>query len=183
MKKSFFLFCFFLLCNVAVVNAQTSPKNANDILKEASQLAAKDKKNVFIIFHASWCGWCHKMDNSMNDIAVKTFFDDNFIIRHLVVYESKEKKNLENPGAIELLTKYHGNDDGIPYWLIFDKTGNLLADSQIRPPGAGMDTKGKNSGCPANEEEVNYFITVLRNTTTLNAQQLALIKERFRKNE
>jgi len=101
----------------------------------------------------------------MNDIAVKTFFDDNFIIRHLVVYESKEKKNLENPGAIELLTKYHGNDDGIPYWLIFDKNGNLLADSQIRPPGAG------------------YFITVLRNTTTLNAQQLALIKERFRKNE
>ena len=119
----------------------------------------------------------------MNDNAVKKFFDDNFIIRHFVVYESKEKKNLENPGAMELLTKYHGNDDGIPYWLIFDKNGNLLADSQIRPPGASMDIKGKNSGCPANEEEVNYFIMVLKKTSALNAQQLALIEERFRKNE
>jgi thiol-disulfide isomerase/thioredoxin len=168
---------------VTGINAQTSPKNANDILKEAGQLAAKEKKNVFIIFHASWCGWCHKMDNSMNDNAIKKFFDDNFIIRHLVVYESKEKKNLENPGAIELLSKYHGNDDGIPYWLIFDKNGNLVADSQIRPSGAGIDTKGKNSGCPANEEEVNYFITVLKKTTTLNTTQLAMIRERFRKNE
>jgi thioredoxin-related protein len=183
MKKSFFLFGFFLLCYVPRVNAQVTPKNANDILTEACQLAGKDKKNVFIIFHASWCGWCHKMDTSMNDNAVRKFFDDNFIIRHLVVYESKEKKNLENPGAIELLTKYGGNDDGIPYWLIFDKNGNLLADSQIKPDGSGMNTKGKNSGCPANEEEVNYFITVLKKTTALTTQQLVLIKERFRKNE
>jgi hypothetical protein len=99
------------------------------------------------------------------------------------VYESKEKKKLENPGALELLTKYHGNDDGIPYWLIFDKNGNILADSQIRPPGANMDIKGKNSGCPASEEEVKYFVMVLKKTSALNAQQLAQIEERFRKNE
>ena len=183
MKRTFFLFSFFILVYVVGLHAQTPPKNANDILKEACKLAAKEKKNVFIIFHASWCGWCHKMDTSMNDNSVKKFFDDNFIIRHLVVYESKEKKNLENPGAIELLTKYHGNDDGIPYWLIFDKSGNILADSQIRQTSSGMDTKGKNSGCPTSQEEVNYFVTVLKKTSALNPQQLALIEERFRKNE
>ncbi len=40
-------------------------------LKESMQQAAAENKNVFIIFHASWCGWCHKMDTSMNDQSVK----------------------------------------------------------------------------------------------------------------
>ncbi|MBK7374589.1 MAG: hypothetical protein IPJ02_03205 [Chitinophagaceae bacterium] len=51
-----------------------------------------------LIFHASWCGWCHKMDTSLNDISVKRFFDDNFVITHITVLESKGKERLENPG-------------------------------------------------------------------------------------
>ena len=77
-----------------------------------------------------------------------------------MVDESRDKKNLENPGADELRTKYHGDDEGIPFWLIFDKDGNLLADSQIEPKGASLDTKGENIACPATEKEVAYFIEV-----------------------
>ncbi len=41
--------------------AQPKVKPANLLLKEAEALAGKTNRNVFIIFHASWCGWCHKM--------------------------------------------------------------------------------------------------------------------------
>src|SRR5580698_7597634 len=111
-------------------NAQHATWSADEIMKEAFQTANKENKKVFIIFHASWCGWCHKMDSSMNDKSCKKFFDDNFVIRHLDVDEFKEdKKVLENPGAIELRAKYHGDSCGIPFWLIFDKGGKLLTDS------------------------------------------------------
>ncbi len=159
-----------------------SAKSAGEILKQAYSIAAKEKKNVFVIFHASWCGWCKKMDTAMNDQSVKKFFTDNFVIRHLVVYESKGKENLENPGALELLKKYKGDDQGIPYWFVFDKDGKLLADSKIRPEGGGLET-GDNSGCPASEKEVAYFLKVLKETSSLKETELAIIQKRFRENE
>jgi thioredoxin-related protein len=167
-----FLAFSFLIFNTTV--AQENPLSTDEILKQAYTQAAKENKNVFILFHASWCGWCHKMDDAMNDPSVKDFFDKSFIIRHLVVYESAKKKNLENPGSLDLLIKYKGNDQGIPYWMVFDPQGNMIADSQASP--------GNNTGCPATKEEVAHFIAVLKKTTSLNSGQLAVIEKRFLKN-
>ena len=177
MIKSILLYSFLLFFLESP--AQLAPKSADEILKEATTEAAGSGKNVFIIFHASWCGWCHKMDSSMNDLTVKSFFDDNYIIRHLTVYESKGKEYLEDPGALELLKKYHGNDEGIPFWLIFNKKNELLADSYILPPGGAMDAKGTNTGCPASDEEVKYIINVIKKTSRLYDVQLTLIQKRF----
>ena len=163
--------------------AQQRPPSANEVLKEATEQAAREKKNVLVIFHASWCGWCHKMDSSLNDKSCTKFFDDNYVIRHLVVYESADKKNLENPGAYQLLTKYHGNDEGIPFWLIFDKDGKLLADSQIRVVGTSQSSPGENVGCPASEKEVAYFIAVLKKTSHITQEEETVIQRRFRQNE
>jgi thiol-disulfide isomerase/thioredoxin len=180
MKNS--LFSFFLFLSLLSANAQPAPASSAEILKEAHTLAAKENKNVMIIFHASWCGWCHRMDNSMNDEACKKFFDDNYVVRHLVVDESPDKKNLENPGAGDFKIKYQGDGQGIPFWLVFDKEGILLADSKIRQSGEGMD-KGDNIGCPATEKEVDSFISILKKTSSLNSQQLEIIRKRFREND
>lgn len=160
-----------------------APLSATEVLQAAFQQAAKENKNVFVIFHASWCGWCHKMDSSMNDKCCKKYFDDNFVTTHLVVDESPNKKHLENPGADELRAKYNGDNQGIPFWLVFDKNGQLLGDSQIRPAGATLKAKGQNVGCPAAEKEVAYFIEVLKHTSHLAPSQEAAIQKRFRENE
>lgn len=164
------------------LKAQEAVPSADEVLKKAFAVATLENKKVFVMFHASWCGWCHKMDSSMNDESCKQFFDDNFVIRHLVVDEAKDKKHLENPGAEEMKIKYHGQGQGIPFWLIFDKEGNLLTDSKIRKPGQTAN-EGDNSGCPASEKEVAFFISVLKKITTLNEKQLAIIAKRFRMNE
>jgi thioredoxin-related protein len=176
-----------LLIGVSLkLNAQPSPPvvpaSAESVMKEACALASKENKKVFIIFHASWCGWCHKMDNSMNDPVCRKYFDDNFVIRHLVVDESKEKKDLENPGADQMRNGYFGKGQGIPYWLIFDKDGKLVADSKLRKEGEGREG-GQNTGCPASAPEVAYFINVLEKTTKLGKEELSVISQRFRKNE
>ena len=118
----------------------------------------------------------------MNDPSCSQFFKDNFVVRHLVVDEAKDKKHLENPGAEEMKIKYHGAGQGIPYWLVFDDRGNLLADSKSRKEGEGPE-KGENTGCPATEPEVNYFISMLKENTKLTADQLEIIRKRFRQNE
>jgi len=159
--------------------AQQSAKLTKDVLQQAYRQAAAENKNVFLMFHASWCGWCHKMDSSLNDKSIKEFFDKNYVITHLAVYESKDKKNLENPGALEFLTKYKGNDLGIPYWIIIDKNGKWLADSQMRPEGSDYNIAGENVGCPASREEVNHFLKVLGKTSSLNASQLSAIEKKF----
>ena len=181
MKKNLFV-PLLLLVSIYSFAQPAAPPSAEVVMKEACAEALKSGKKVFVMFHASWCGWCHKMDRSMNDSSCKKFFNDNFVIRHLVLDEAKDKKHLENPGAAEMKSKYHGDGQGIPYWLIFDAKGNLLADSKSRKEGEGPE-KGENTGCPATEKEVNYFITVLLETTKLSGNQLELIRKRFRQNE
>lgn len=180
MKASTLLLTGFLF--LSIIGKSQSPEPADAILKEAGSAAAKENKNVFVLFHASWCGWCHKMDTAMNDNSVKKFFTDNYVIRHLVVYELKGKENLETPGALDLLKKYKGDEKGIPYWLIFDKNGKLLADSKLRPDGGGLES-GDNTGCPASEKEVAYFVKVLKETSSLKDDELSVIEKRFRENE
>ena len=154
-KSLFLLFIAVLTLNT--VFAQTSPPSADEVLKEAMKLAKAQKKKVFIKFSASWCGWCHKMDASMNEAEMQPLFEKSFVMRQLIVKESKGKENLENPGGLDLLKKYNSDGFGIPVWFIFDADGKLLVDSHLRPEGVGMDVKGKNIiGCPASKEESVY---------------------------
>ena len=181
MKSLFVSFCFFF-CSFTG-NAQTQAPASGKILAAAYKKAAVEKKNVFILFHASWCGWCKKMDAAMNDETCKSYFEKNYVVIHLTVDEDNEKKHLENKGADLVRKKYHGDKAGLPFWLIMDKNGKLLADSYIRKEGQGLDIPGENIGCPAEEKEVEAFINILNKTAALTAEELEVIAIRFSKNK
>jgi len=55
----------------------------------------------------------------------------------------------------------------------------LIADSCIKPDGAVPGSTGNNTGCPAEPDEVAYFLNVLHATSTLSVAQLDVIKEKF----
>jgi hypothetical protein len=180
MKK---FFCIFLILVVAiVVNAQQNSTDVNTIIKQTCAEAKKENKKAFIIFHASWCVWCHKLDSSMNDVSCKKYFTDNYVIAHVTTFEVDDKAKLNTPGAEQFLTLHHAKDQGIPAWFIFDADGNLLADSQLRPDGASLNIEGSNVGCPSNETEINYFISVLKKTSALSDAEKNSIQKRFARN-
>jgi thiol-disulfide isomerase/thioredoxin len=181
MKTHLAIFLLTLLS--ATSFAQSAPAPTETVLKEAYSKASNEHKKVIIIFHASWCGWCKKMEASINDPACKKMFDDNYVIAYIDVLEHPGKENLENTGSLDLLKKYKGEKEGLPFWLILDAKGTLLADSEMRPEGAGPDTHGESIGCPASEKEVAYFAKLLKTTSKLNDAELAVISARFRKNE
>jgi len=156
------------------VKAQT-PSSADQVVKEASAQAAQNHKKVFVIFHASWCGWCHKMDTAMNDAAVKKAFTDNYEIRHITVLENGANKAQENPGGADLLAKYNGDQEGIPFWVILNPDGTLLGDSRMK----SATGKLANVGCPAQPEEVDYFVGLLQKTSRMKRGDLDAIRTRF----
>jgi len=162
-----------LLVSLFFITSQIarSQESADVILKEAQVTAKKEGKHIFIMFHASWCGWCKKMDNNMMSDRTKALFEGAYVIKHLTVQESKKNKNLENPGAQELLVKYKGENSGIPFWLIFDANGNLITDA--------LDNKGNNIGCPATPDEVKQFTAKLKASSTLTETELKVIYEQF----
>ena len=155
--------------------AQNTIPSADEILQPAYAKAAAENKNLLLIFHASWCGWCRKMDAALQDATVKPMIDKSYEVVHLTVYESPNKKHLENKGALSFLTKHGGADQGLPYLYMLDKDGRVLDDSG--------DEAGQNTGCPASEAEVAYLISVLKKTSSLNEKELAVIGKRFRQNE
>lgn len=174
-----YLFIAGLLLVAAAAKAQTKTSSAQQILSAAYKQAAAEHKNVLLMFHASWCGWCHKMDSSLNDPTVKKFFTDNYVITHLVVHEWENKKYLENEGADALLKQYKAFDKGIPFWVILDKDGNLLQDTFLK----GANGTTGIIGYPANEQEVAAFIKILKATSAIKDEELAIITTVFRKNE
>ncbi len=182
-RYSFLLgLCLLVLTTAFKIDA---PRSANEILQSALIKAKKESKHVMIIFHASWCGWCHKMDASMNDPQVKEYFDDNYVIEHITVLEhDPNRKKDENPGGEDLMKKYNSDGFGIPLWFVFDSNGNLISDSHIRPAGTGFEVKGEDIiGCPASAEEVKLFVEVLKKTSKLSDTDLAKIASLFRKND
>lgn len=60
--------------------------------------------------------------------------------------------------------------------------GNFLADSPMKT-GTDLSKMGNNIGCPAEKEEVDYFVKMLKKTSPLTDQQLTLIQQHFLKNK
>ena len=181
MKIKLLLFAGILLVS-GITCAQEPPLATEKIMDEAYKQASEEGKNVMVIFHASWCGWCKKLDASISDPSCKDLFDKNFVIRHLDILEQADKKSLENPGGTDLFYKYAGKGSGIPFFLIFDNKGALLADSKKRAPGDGFDKPGENIGCPASDEEVAEFIKILKKTAKISDTEITAVTERFKKN-
>lgn len=171
MKKIISAFIFTIIAATTI--AQTAA-TAESILNAAYKKATKEKKNVFVIFHASWCGWCKKLDASMNDSATKKYFDASYVTIHLTVAEQGKNKILINPGAEELLIKYNGSDAGLPFFVIQDNKGKELANSF---------ENSKSLGCPSERMEVETFIKLLQRTSTIDKKMSKIVYDRFRKKE
>ncbi|MDR6369168.1 thioredoxin-related protein [Chryseobacterium bernardetii] len=146
-------------------------EKADVVLNKAFTEAKAGKKNVLLVFHASWCKWCKMMEKNMDLPETKPIFDKRFVTAYVDVQERGDKKSLENPGGQELMNKYKGENAGLPFWVILNPKGEVLADS--------FDAKGENLGSPATPEEVNSFIAKLGKASKLSNEESQTIEKVF----
>lgn len=167
----------------SIIGQDYTQTKAEQKLSNAIQRANRENKNLMLMFKASWCGLCKKLNNTISNPSIKSFFETNYIIEQLVVFESKKNKHLEDEGADKILAQFDGSESGLPYWVILDNKGRLLANSKL-----GKESKTKiligqfgNIGCPANPEEIESFVYKLKRTSALTNSNLKEIASNFGK--
>lgn len=142
-----------LLAATLVTQAPTS----DSLIQKASAEAKKEGKNVLVIFHASWCGWCKRFDKFLDTTDEGKLVKSGLLPVHVTVLESAKFKADENPGGEALMDKLGGKDAGLPFMAVLDSKSRKLIVNSLQKPG---DTK-TNTGYPASTEEIAHFIKML----------------------
>ncbi|MCH8275184.1 MAG: hypothetical protein IH851_10375 [Armatimonadetes bacterium] len=91
----------------------------------------------------------------------KKFFGDNYVVVHLTVSESPDKKHLENAGGQQVMKDLGGERAGLPYFAVLNREGKVLIGSK-RPVEGRED--GRNVGHPVQPEEIAHFMRMMRKT-------------------
>ncbi len=152
--------------------AQT-PMPAEKLLESAKVVAASSNKNVMVVFHASWCGWCKKFEAFINEPKFKPLFLNSYEIVRLDILENPDKKNLENEGGEDIFNNLGGKGGGIPFFAVMSPKGKVLVTSNREDK---TKKKGVNIGHPAAPEEIAHFMDVLRKTSKMSEKERAEIE-------
>ncbi len=156
-RKSILMAVICMFMAASIIAQTEKPLPAEKIMAASYAKAKETGKNVFLIFHATWCGWCTRLDKVMQSEELKKIFEDNFIITHLDVGENDIDKieKIENPGGNALMKELGGEKSGLPFYSFLDKEGKTLANSNV------MEKDG-NIGYPGILEEINAFMKIVK---------------------
>jgi thiol-disulfide isomerase/thioredoxin len=147
-----------------------APPDAAKVLGDASAEARRSGRNVLVLFHASWCGWCKQMEAFTHVAAVDAILTRHFEVVWLDVQERGTARSLENPGGNELMNQLGGRQAGLPFFATVDPASTLLANSIV-------PSTGRNAGFPQTGLEIQQFLNVLKaGAPGITPEELATIK-------
>ena len=154
------LFTSLSLLVIAGLSLAGTAASSKEIIAKASHDGAKSGKNVLVIFHASWCGWCHRFDKFLDTTDEGKIVKSGLEVVHITVLENDPKQKLnENDGGLALMEQLGGKDAGLPFFAILDaKSGKMITNSMFTTP---KSDKPSNTGYPAEPAEVAHFIKML----------------------
>ncbi len=159
------------LAAIVLVIPAFAADSTESIIQKAQAQAQEQKKNILVKFSASWCTWCHRMDDWLKKTEAGQMVANQYIIVTLIVDEAEDKKALENPGANDFKSKLGGNQQGIPFFAIIDPSGKTLQTS-LRPSD-DPTKKPSNIGFPVEDFEIAHFMKMVKTTSKLTIPELA----------
>jgi thiol:disulfide interchange protein len=85
--------------HAATAQASQTPLPAQTLIDQAVKIAKAKNKTVFVHVGASWCVYCHKLDQMLQSPEVGSIITAHYVLVPLTALESDENKALENPGV------------------------------------------------------------------------------------
>jgi len=141
-----------------------TPASADVLVSSAQEQARQSEKNVIVVFRASWCRYCRRLEAMLSDPEVRAVLDARFQIVWLQVLEPPARKAEETPGAVKLMQSW-GGTGGLPFYAI-------LSPERKQP----LVTSGS-LGFPMSPEENDRFIELLQSTTpSMSDAELATLR-------
>ena len=184
MRKYFFGAILVLSISVPGFAAQ-KPLKADQVLAAAKSQAAGQNKSVFVIFQASWCEDCHRLDALLAAPEIQPIFAKYYVIARINVGEENGgNPALNNPGGLNLLIKFGGVGPGgvadIPFISILSDKGKLIVNSN---PPAHSNMHPEGVGYPAKPAEIDWFMTMLKKSSpALTAEDAQVVNNWLAKN-
>jgi thiol-disulfide isomerase/thioredoxin len=172
-----------LLLLSAASTATPKALKADDILKGAKLKAADQNKSILLIFGASWCEDCHRLDSFLAFPDIAPIFDKYFVVTKLTFGEAVGgHPDWDNPGSDLLISKYGGLSASgavdLPFIAVLDPKAKLLANSNKTGQGHAA---GTGTGFPANAEDVKWFLAMLQKAApALTEDETHKIQDAFR---
>ncbi|MBF0200335.1 MAG: thioredoxin fold domain-containing protein [Desulfamplus sp.] len=111
-RKSFFAVSAILIGLILTTATISSANSAVQwkSYEEGIAMAKAEKKNIFLYFHADWCGYCHQMDSTtFKDNGIQSYLNDNYIT--IRVDSDRETKVASNYGVRGLPTSWFLKSD------------------------------------------------------------------------
>ncbi len=122
-----------------------APKDAEVVLRDGLEKASSDDKRVFLAFGAPWCGWCHRLEDWMDQAEIAAILDRDFVIVRVDIDRMTHGK--------DVLTRFRPSEKGgVPWFAVLDSKGKSLGDSD-GPKG--------NIGYPFKPEEIDHFMALI----------------------
>jgi len=165
----------FIFINTNLVLAQ-SRLPASYLVDSVFQKAKAEKKNIFLLFTATWCGPCNDLKRAIYDEYNREFFENNYVILELYGSEKGSKKKNENPGTKDVILKYDGDTSTLPYWAILNAKGIKLQDNYIKIDSKAV--KKENIGFSYMPQNLWQFLDFIKKTSKLNKSELQMIYDR-----
>jgi thiol-disulfide isomerase/thioredoxin len=133
--------------------------SADQVLTQAEATAKAEHKKILLVFSASWCGPCQKLEKFLDDPVVHSVMEKSFVTAHMDVMENpKDQLHASNPGGELEMAKLGGGDQGVPYYAMLDDSGEWIADSKM-PAGDGPP---ENLGYPSGPDQIDWFLHMVK---------------------
>jgi uncharacterized protein YyaL (SSP411 family) len=150
------------------------PDSAQSILHAAIAQAQSSNTNVLLIFHASWCKWCKRLESALSDSTIKPLIDKNYTVAMLDVKERGDKiQAFENPGGQKLMSDFGGDSSGLPFIVFLNGKGKMIANSNVMP-------NKQNIGYPGSKKEIAAFVKLFKKTAPqITSKQIDVMRKYF----
>jgi thioredoxin 1 len=97
--------------------------DAHEEIKQAVAQAAKQHKNVLIVFGANWCYDCHVLDHAFHRPDLTSVLQKNYEVVHVDVGEGDKNQDIMQQYGVPM-------KKGIPALAVLDSHGKLLYSQQ-----------------------------------------------------